>query len=182
MFGEDKELKQLGTGTDDSKQAELRESLVISNFSIEEEENDMSVVKTLIKVTMICACFMVIEFVGGYISDSVAVISDALHLGVDVIGYIVQILSAYYAKKSKNRVILRTEQEVQFRVHAIGVHRSHFQRVHHLGPHHLFGHRGHLQALPPFQKIQSESHAFYFKLRRLREPNDGSRSAWLFHP
>ena len=37
---------------------------------------------------------MIAEFIGGYLSNSVAIISDALHMGSDAIGYTVQLMSA----------------------------------------------------------------------------------------
>lgn len=40
---------------------------------------------------------MIIEFVGGYISNSIAVISDSLHMGSDVIGYLAQLIGCIMA-------------------------------------------------------------------------------------
>ena len=58
------------------------------------------VVRLLAKVTLICASFMVLEFVGGYLANSVAVMSDALHLTIDIIGYAIQMASAKFATRS----------------------------------------------------------------------------------
>ena len=42
--------------------------------------------KLLIKVTMISALFMTVEIIGGIAANSIAIISDAAHLGSDVLG------------------------------------------------------------------------------------------------
>lgn len=46
---------------------------------------------------------MIIELIGGYWANSVAVISDALHLSVDLVGYAIQITSAYLAMKKSTK-------------------------------------------------------------------------------
>ena len=51
---------------------------------------------------------MLIELVGGYWANSVAVISDALHLSIDIVGYIIQITSAKLAMRS--RVLLTSRK------------------------------------------------------------------------
>ena len=66
-----------------------------------EPHKNQAVISTLVKVTIICAAFMLVELVGGYWANSVAVISDALHLTIDIIGYIIQITSAKLAMKSR---------------------------------------------------------------------------------
>ena len=37
----------------------------------------------LIRVTVICFLFMIAEFIGGYISNSVAIMTDAAHMASD---------------------------------------------------------------------------------------------------
>jgi len=72
----------------------------LSRINMEEPEGDRSVIYILIKVMIICTVFMLIELVGGYWANSIAVISDALHLTIDIIGYIIQVISAGLALKS----------------------------------------------------------------------------------
>lgn len=69
-----------------------------SDFKIFVPDNS-DVVSTLWRVTIICTCFMLIELFGGYYANSVAVISDALHLSIDIIGYFIQIMSANLAMR-----------------------------------------------------------------------------------
>ena len=73
-----------------------------SDFEVKLSDNS-EVVRTLTRVTFICFSFMLVELVGGYWANSVAVISDALHLSIDIIGYIIQITSAKLAMRSKSR-------------------------------------------------------------------------------
>lgn len=56
--------------------------------------------KTLLILTLVCALFMGIELTGGIFANSVAIISDALHLGIDLIGYLVQILALLLTRRS----------------------------------------------------------------------------------
>lgn len=47
---------------------------------------------------------MVIEFLGGYLSNSIAVISDSFHMGSDVIGYIAQLVGCIMALQPADSV------------------------------------------------------------------------------
>ena len=62
---------------------------MISAIDMEEEQSDSSVIYILFKVMAVCTIFMLIELFGGIMANSVAVISDALHLTIDIIGYLI---------------------------------------------------------------------------------------------
>lgn len=47
---------------------------------------------------------MVAEITGGIISNSMAVLSDGFHMGSDVIGYIVQLISSIMALQPSSKV------------------------------------------------------------------------------
>ena len=53
-------------------------------------------------VIIISFVFISGEFVGGYISSSISVISDAFHLVTDLIGFVLSFLFIYYSKKRPN--------------------------------------------------------------------------------
>lgn len=53
------------------------------------------------KLILFCGTFMVIELIGGVWSNSIAVISDSLHMVIDLLGYSVQLYSAKLALKPK---------------------------------------------------------------------------------
>ena len=50
-------------------------------------------VKKLITVLWTSIIFIVIEIMGGYYADSIAILSDAAHLGSDVFGFGVSIIA-----------------------------------------------------------------------------------------
>ena len=99
------ELKAVGEPADSPILAEhnLRNSFHSMRSDVDIHVTDNSeVISTLVRVTIICACFMIVELIGGYWANSVAVISDALHLSIDIIGYAIQITSAKLATKSRS--------------------------------------------------------------------------------
>lgn len=53
----------------------------------------------LLNVSIVCVIFMIVEFVGGYISNSVAIMSDAAHLLSDLLSFFVGMYSIRIAKK-----------------------------------------------------------------------------------
>lgn len=66
------------------------------------ENVNYKVINKLIKVSMFCTIFMTIEFVGGWMAHSLAVMSDAAHLLSDLSGFIISMLSLYIALKPAN--------------------------------------------------------------------------------
>jgi cation diffusion facilitator family transporter len=58
----------------------------------------------LIKLTFFSFSFMIIEIVGGYWSNSIAVMSDGIHMGSDVIGYAMQMAAAILALQPKSSI------------------------------------------------------------------------------
>ncbi|CAD5120124.1 DgyrCDS8701 [Dimorphilus gyrociliatus] len=56
----------------------------------------------LIIVAILCAIFMIGEIVGGIIASSLALLSDALHLGSDLAGFIISLVALWLAKKPAN--------------------------------------------------------------------------------
>ena len=103
-----KELQKVGEDTKLIQEPELQPKTGLRNsyhsnrsgIVIQAGSND-EVIKTLSRVAVVCLIFMIIELIGGYWANSVAVISDALHLSVDLVGYAIQITSAYLAMKSR---------------------------------------------------------------------------------
>jgi zinc transporter 2 len=47
---------------------------------------------------------MIIEFLGGYFSNSVAIMTDAAHMFSDVCAFIISIVSIYFGSKKANNV------------------------------------------------------------------------------
>lgn len=53
-------------------------------------------------VVVICFIFMAAEIVGGIMSDSLAILTDAAHMLSDVGGFAISILSIWIGQKSPN--------------------------------------------------------------------------------
>jgi zinc transporter 2 len=54
--------------------------------------------KKLIIVCFVCSVFMLIEFVGGLMANSVAIMTDAAHLLSDLGGFVISIFAIYIGK------------------------------------------------------------------------------------
>lgn len=61
------------------------------------ESINYRVISRLSKVSIFCACFMIIEFFGGWISGSLAIMTDAAHLLSDLSGFLISMVSLYIA-------------------------------------------------------------------------------------
>ena len=55
------------------------------------------VIKRLYIACILCSCFLIVEVVGGLISGSLAVLSDAAHLFADLTSFAVAIAASYLA-------------------------------------------------------------------------------------
>lgn len=56
-------------------------------------------INKLYLVSAVCLVFMIIEIIGGYIANSIAIMSDAAHLFSDFLGFIISIASIKIAKR-----------------------------------------------------------------------------------
>lgn len=56
-------------------------------------------INKLYLVSAVCLVFMIIEMIGGYIANSIAIMSDAAHLFSDFLGFIISIASIKIAKR-----------------------------------------------------------------------------------
>ena len=53
-------------------------------------------------VIIVCSLFMIIEFLGGLISNSIAIMSDAAHLLSDLLGFIISLKAVSLSTRRKN--------------------------------------------------------------------------------
>ncbi len=53
----------------------------------------------LLKVSILCVFFMVAEIVGGYLSNSIAIMADAAHLLSDLLSFFVGIFALKLAQR-----------------------------------------------------------------------------------
>lgn len=71
-------------------------------LSTEKETIENSSLRKLYTVSFVCLGFMIIEVIGGYIANSLAIMSDAAHLFSDLLGFIISIVSIYIAQQQAN--------------------------------------------------------------------------------
>ena len=69
-----------------------------NNAEIYKKQQDEAV-KKLTWVCVICTIFMIIEIVGGYLANSIAIMSDAAHLLSDLLGFLISIISIHISRK-----------------------------------------------------------------------------------
>ena len=68
------------------------------NLDIYNKQQDEAI-KKLTLVCVICTIFIIIEIIGGYIANSISIISIAAYLLSDLLGFIVSIISIYKSRK-----------------------------------------------------------------------------------
>lgn len=62
------------------------------------KEDERQAEKKLVRASLLCAFFMVVELIGGYLSGSLAVMSDAAHLSSDLAGFLISIIAVRLGK------------------------------------------------------------------------------------
>ncbi|OWF34059.1 probable zinc transporter protein DDB_G0283629 [Mizuhopecten yessoensis] len=68
-------------------------------------EHDKVARNQLIAVCVLCALFMIGEAVGGVLSDSLALFTDVLHLGSDLVSFLISLLAIYLSKKPATKTM-----------------------------------------------------------------------------
>jgi zinc transporter 2 len=81
----------------------INEGIIKGKNEKVEDINDIAKNK-LILVCLICFFFMAIEFVGGIMASSLAIMTDAAHLLSDLAGFVISIFALQYAKKAPNNI------------------------------------------------------------------------------
>lgn len=59
--------------------------------------------KRLLVISLVCSCFMIIEFIGGLFANSIAIMTDAGHLLSDLAGFIISVIALSYSKVPANK-------------------------------------------------------------------------------
>ena len=96
-FGLNEKYQQYSSSEDESSNAE-------KNAEIFKRQQD-NAIRKLIWVCVICTIFMIIEIIGGYLANSIAIMSDAAHLLSDLLGFLISIISIYISRKvAKNNM------------------------------------------------------------------------------
>jgi len=69
---------------------------------MEKLKNSKKAQTKLCCVVFICFVFMIIEVIGGYISNSIAIMTDAAHMFSDVAGFGISIIAIRYGLRTPN--------------------------------------------------------------------------------
>ena len=111
LFEEDQFLSRIKTQKtedleEDSKEYKPQQSVSSDEDSSHAEKNILmykkqqdEAIKKLTWVCIICTIFMIIEIIGGYLANSIAIMSDAAHLLSDLLGFLISIISIYISRK-----------------------------------------------------------------------------------
>ena len=93
---EEQELKDLQIQKVSS--SEVDSSDVENTLNIYKKQQDEDI-KKLVWACVIYTFFMIIEIIGGYLANSIAIMSDASLLLSDLLGFIISIISIYISRK-----------------------------------------------------------------------------------
>jgi zinc transporter 2 len=68
----------------------------------DQQQKSKESLNKLVIVSIVCTVFMIIELIGGYMADSIAIMSDAAHMLSDLLGFIISIFSIIIASRKSN--------------------------------------------------------------------------------
>jgi len=77
----------------------LRPRLSPTHCHVSDEKFDYNARNRLIIVLVLCIGFMIIEIIGGILSNSTAIVTDAAHMCIDATGFFISLAAIYLGKK-----------------------------------------------------------------------------------
>jgi cation diffusion facilitator family transporter len=80
-----------------------KEREIIENIKIGTKQSQKNAIRKLIIVSVICLFFMAVELVGNYLSGSLAILSDALHMLCDFSGFAISMISIIISKRKPTK-------------------------------------------------------------------------------
>ena len=104
---EDQFLSKIKTQKTEDYQEDLKENNISSDEDSSHAEKNLLIykkqqdeaIRKLSWVCVICTIFMIIEVIGGYLANSIAIMSDAAHLLSDLLGFLISIISIFISRK-----------------------------------------------------------------------------------
>lgn len=88
----------MDTGKSQGDQIEMVQTGISKKF-IRHQKSTQKFLKRLYFNIFLSASFMIGEIIGGIVSDSIALISDAFHIFTDILGFLISIISLHITKK-----------------------------------------------------------------------------------
>ena len=52
----------------------------------------------LVKIVLLCVTFIIVESIGAYLSNSIAIFTDVIHLFSDLLGFLFSLISVHLAR------------------------------------------------------------------------------------
>jgi zinc transporter 2 len=68
-----------------------------------ENDNSNIALKKILKISIICSVFLVVELAGGIFANSLAILSDAAHLFTDLLGFGISVAALSIGKKKADK-------------------------------------------------------------------------------
>jgi zinc transporter 2 len=66
-------------------------------------DNSHTALGKMYKISIICFIFLLAEIIGGFLANSIAIISDAAHMLSDLLGFIISIVSIKISQKKPSK-------------------------------------------------------------------------------
>lgn len=77
----------------------------LNGYRTKIQDINYKIINRLAKVCIFCSIFMVIEFFGGWIAGSLAIMTDAAHLLSDLSGFLISMVSLWIALRPADRTL-----------------------------------------------------------------------------
>ena len=75
----------------------------ITKAANEMKNKNSAVIRNLLCVSFICVLFMVAEIVGGYLANSLAIMTDAAHLLSDLLGFVISVIALLIGQRDPTK-------------------------------------------------------------------------------
>ena len=104
-FDENPYAENIHHENEEKNQQQSSSSGTSSRLKKDYKKNQDEAIRKLSYVCIICTIFMIIEILGGYLANSIAIMSDAAHLLSDLLGFVISIVSIFISRKvAKNEM------------------------------------------------------------------------------
>ncbi|CAF1310159.1 unnamed protein product [Adineta ricciae] len=93
----------MGNQKSASNDSTINPQLIDSHCHVQDEAFDHSARNRLVAVLFVCSIFLIIELIGGFLSNSTAVMTDAAHMAIDLGSFLISLTAMYLGTKRPPR-------------------------------------------------------------------------------
>ncbi|CAF1659434.1 unnamed protein product, partial [Adineta ricciae] len=93
----------IGNHKSASNDSTINQQLIDSHCHVQDEAFDHSARNRLVAVLFVCSIFLIIELIGGFLSNSTAVMTDAAHMAIDLGSFLISLTAMYLGTKRPTR-------------------------------------------------------------------------------